>query len=84
MRHTTKGKNANYRPTNKGAGMTYKGVTKYRKEHPGSNLKPAVTTPPSKLKRGSKKYKRRIAFCSRTEHTFTGPRGRAARRRWHC
>jgi len=31
IRKTTKGKNANYRPTKKGAGMTAKGVARYRK-----------------------------------------------------
>jgi len=33
-----------------GGGMTAKGVAKYRKDNPGSKLKTAVTTPPSKLK----------------------------------
>ncbi len=36
-----------------GGGMTAKGVAKYRKDNPGSKLKTAVTTPPSKLKKGS-------------------------------
>ena len=31
IRKTTKGSNANYRPTKKGAGMTAKGVARYRK-----------------------------------------------------
>ena len=35
-----------------GGGMTAKGVAKYRKDNPGSKLKTAVTTPPSKLKPG--------------------------------
>ena len=30
IRKTTKGKNANYRPTKSGAGMTAKGVKAYR------------------------------------------------------
>ena len=34
---TTKGKNANYRPTKKGAGMTKKGVKAYRRANPGSS-----------------------------------------------
>ena len=34
-----------------GGGMTKKGVAKYRRDNPGSKLKTAVTTPPSKLKR---------------------------------
>ena len=31
------------RPTKKGAGLTAKGVAKYRKQNPGSRLKTAVT-----------------------------------------
>jgi len=42
-----------------GGGMSEKGVKKYRKDNPGSKLKTAVTTPPSKLKKGSKAWKRR-------------------------
>ncbi len=38
IRKTTKGKNANYRPTYKGAGMTAKGVRAYRRANPGSKL----------------------------------------------
>ena len=37
-----------------GAGMTKKGVNAYKRRNPGSKLKTAVTTPPSKLKPGSK------------------------------
>ena len=43
IRKTTKGSNANYRPTKKGAGMTAKGVARYRRANPGSKLKTAVT-----------------------------------------
>ena len=43
IRRTTKGKNANYRPTKKGAWMTKKGVAAYRRANPGSKLKTAVT-----------------------------------------
>ncbi len=43
----------NYRPTKKGAGMTKAGVKAYRRANPGSKLKTAVTTKPSKLKKGS-------------------------------
>ena len=42
IRKTTKGKNANYRPTKSGAGMTAKGVARYRRANPGSKLKTAV------------------------------------------
>jgi hypothetical protein len=66
-----------------GGGMTAKGVAKYRKDNPGSKLKTAVTTPPSKLKKGSKAAKRRKAFCARSK-SWTSERGRAARRKWNC
>jgi hypothetical protein len=66
-----------------GGGMTSKGVAKYRKDNPGSKLKTAVTTPPSKLKRGSKAAKRRKSFCARSK-SWTSERGRAARRKWNC
>ena len=46
-------------------------------------MKTAVTTPPSKLKPGSKAAKRRKSFCARSK-SWTGPRGKAARRRWNC
>ena len=71
------------RPTDKGAGMTAKGVAAYRRRNPGSKLKTAVTTPRSKLKSGSKAAKRRKAFCARSK-SWTGERGKAARRRWNC
>ena len=46
-------------------GLNKKGISSYRKEHPGSHLSLAVTTEPSKLKAGSKKANRRKSFCSR-------------------
>lgn len=66
-----------------GGGMTKKGVEKYKSDNPGSKLQTAVTTPPSKLKAGSKAAKRRKAFCARSK-SWTSERGRAARRRWNC
>ena len=66
-----------------GGGMTEKGVAEYRRKNPGSKLKTAVTTPPSRLKPGSKAAKRRKAFCARSK-SWTGERGKAARRRWKC
>ena len=72
-----------YRSTKSGAGMTAAGVAKYRRDNPGSKLKTAVTTPPSKLKKGSKAYKRRKAFCARSR-SWKSERGKAARRRWNC
>ena len=66
-----------------GGGMSKKGVAKYRKDNPGSKLKTAVTTPPSKLKRGSKAWKRRKSFCARSK-SWKSERGKAARRKWNC
>ena len=66
-----------------GGGMSKKGVAKYRRDNPGSKLKTAVTTPPSKLKKGSKAAKRRKSFCARSK-SWKSERGRAARRRWNC
>ena len=40
-------------------GLSQKAVNAYRRENPGSKLKTAVTTKPSKLKAGSKAAKRR-------------------------
>ena len=60
--------------------MTAAGVASYRKQNPGSKLKTAVT---GKVKPGSKAAKRRKAFCARSK-SWTGERGRAARRRWKC
>jgi len=82
------GKNFNKaNPTGTGAdaggGMTQKGVNEYKRKNPGSKLKTAVTTKPSKLKPGSKAANRRKSFCARSKG-WTGERGRAARRRWNC
>tara|TARA_Y100001938_G_C8081020_1_gene429095 strand:- start:1302 stop:2255 length:954 start_codon:yes stop_codon:yes gene_type:complete len=76
-------KGGHKRSTKSGAGLTQKGVEKYRRQNPGSKLKTAVTTPPSKLKPGSKAAKRRKSFCARSRG-WTGERGKAARRRWNC
>tara|TARA_B100000902_G_scaffold114263_1_gene115323 strand:- start:3570 stop:5567 length:1998 start_codon:yes stop_codon:yes gene_type:complete len=73
-------KSGHKRSTESGAGMTAKGVAAYRRRNPGSKLKTAVT---GKVKRGSKAAKRRKAFCDRSK-SWTGPRGKAARRRWRC
>jgi hypothetical protein len=64
-------------------GLSPEAVKAYRRENPGSKLKTAVTTPPSKLKKGSADWKRRKNFCSRSQ-SWDGERGRAARRRWNC
>ena len=51
----------------KSGGLNAKGVASYRRANPGSKLKTAVTTKPSKLKKGSKASKRRKSFCARME-----------------
>ena len=66
-----------------GGGMTQKGVDEYRRKNPGSKLKTAVTTKPSKLKPGSKAAKRRKSFCARSKG-WKSKRCLAARRRWNC
>jgi len=76
----------------KKGGMTAKGVASYRRSNPGSKLKTAVTTKPSKLKKGSKAAKRRKSFCARMSGV-KGPmkdsKGRPTRkalalRKWNC
>jgi len=73
-------------------GLNRKGIASYRKENPGSKLSMAVTTPPSKLKKGSKAYNRRKSFCARMSG-MPGPmkdeKGRPTRkalslRKWNC
>ena len=46
-------------------GLNKKGVASYRRANPGSKLQTAVTTKPSKLKKGSKAANRRKSFCAR-------------------
>ena len=46
----------------------------------GSKLKTSVT---GYVKPGSKDPKRRKSFCARSR-SWTGERGKAARRRWKC
>ncbi len=75
-------------------GMSRKAVKAYRRENPGSKLKTAVTTKPSKLKRGSKASKRRSSYCSRSAgqkrmHNIDCSKTPdkaicKARRRWNC
>ena len=62
-----------------GGGLTAKGRKRYNRAT-GSNLKAPVT---GKVKPGSKAAKRRKSFCARSKG-WTGPRGKAARRRWKC
>ena len=74
-------------------GLNAKGVASYRRENPGSKLKMAVTTPPSKLKPGSKSAKRRKSFCARSAGQMAkfpkaakdpNSRLRLARKKWNC
>jgi hypothetical protein len=73
-------------------GLSQKAVNSYRREHPGSKLKTAVTTKPSKLKAGSKAAKRRKSFCARmggNKGPMKKPNGKPtpkalALRRWNC
>ena len=79
-RKTTKGKDRNFRTVEEGAGMTQKGVNRYKAKNPGSKLGTAVT---GDVKAGSKDAGRRKSFCARSRG-WTGERGKAARRRWKC
>jgi len=80
---------------NPSGGLNAKGVASYRKENPGSKLKTAVTTKPSKLDPDSKDAKRRKSFCSRMEgmkkkltsaKTAKDPQSRINKslRKWNC
>ena len=83
-------KSGDMRSTKSGAGMTKKGVAKYRKQNPGSKLKTAVT---GKVKKGSKAANRRKSSCARSAGQMKkfpkaaknpNSRLRQARRRWKC
>jgi hypothetical protein len=71
-------------------GLTQKGRDAYNAK--GANLKPPVTTPPSKLKAGSKAANRRKSFCARMggmEGPMKKPNGEPTRkalalRKWNC
>jgi hypothetical protein len=75
-------------------GMSQKAVNAYKREHPGSKLKTAVTTKPSKLKKGSKASKRRSSYCARSKgqmkmHSISCAKTPdkaicKSRRRWNC
>ena len=83
-------KSGDKRPTKQGAGMTAKGVAKYRRRNPGSKLQTAVTEdkPTSKARAA-----RRKSFCARSAGQMKkfpkaakdpNSRLRQARRRWNC
>lgn len=72
-------------------GLTQKGVDAYNAKT-GGNLQTAVTTPPSKLKPGSKAANRRKSFCARmggVDGPMKKPNGEPSRkalalRKWNC
>ena len=76
-------------------GLNKKGVASYRRQNPGSKLQTAVTTKPSKLKKGSKAANRRKSFCARmsgmkkkltSAKTKNDPNSRINKslRKWNC
>ena len=76
-------------------GLNRKGVESYRRQNPASKLQTAVTTKPSKIKKGSKSDKRRKSFCARmcgmkkrltSAKTANDPNSRInkALRAWNC
>ena len=73
-------------------GLNAKGVASFRAANPGSKLKMAVTTKPSKLKPGSKAANRRKSFCARMggmPGPMTKPNGKPTRKalalkKWNC
>ena len=80
---------------NPSGGLNITGIKSYRKANPGSKLSLAVTTDPKKLKKGSRRAKRRLAFCKRmggmkrkltSAKTANDPNSRInkALRKWNC
>ena len=81
-------KSGDKRPTKQGAGMTAKGVAKYRRQNPGSKLQTAVT---ESKPRSKARAARRKSFCARSAGQMKkfpkaaknpNSRLRQARRRW--
>ena len=82
-------KSGDKRPTKQGAGLTAKGVAKYRRQNPGSKLQTAVT----EKKPTGKRAARRKSFCARSAGQMKkfpkaakdpNSRLRQARKRWRC
>ena len=82
-------KGGHKRPTKSGAGLTAKGVAKYRRQNPGSKLKTAVT----EKKPTGKRATRRKSYCARSAGQMKkfpkaaknpNSRLRQARKRWRC
>jgi len=77
---------------NPAGGLNARGVASYRAANPGSKLKMAVTTKPSKLKPGSKAANRRKSFCARMSGMpgpMKKPNGKPTRKalalkKWNC
>ena len=83
-------KSGDKRPTKQGAGMTARGVAKYRRQNPGSKLQTAVT---ESKPRSKARAARRKSFCARSAGQMKqfpkaannpNSRLRQARRRWKC
>jgi len=80
---------------NPAGGLNRKDIASYRAANPGSKLSMAVTTKPSKLKKGSKAANRRKSFCARmggmkkrltSAKTARDPNSRINKslRKWNC
>jgi len=74
---TTKGKGRHYLTVKEGAGMTEAGRRAHARAT-GSNLKAPSPNPKTEADKARKK-----SFCSRSA-SWTGERGKAARKRWGC
>jgi hypothetical protein len=92
---TNEGENWSKHNNKRVGGMSKKSVSSYRRSHPGSKIQTAVTTKPSKLKKGSKAAKRRKSFCARMKgmkksrtsaKTARDPNSNINKslRRWNC
>ena len=80
---TTTGKDKNYNPTEKGAGMTAKGRAEYNRKNE-SNLKLPAPNPKTKADAG-----RKASFCARMEGVVKNAKGPAERakaslKNWNC
>jgi hypothetical protein len=80
---TTQGKGANYKPTEKGAGMTAKGRAAYNAKN-NANLKAPAPHPKTNADAGRKK-----SFCARMSGVVKhakgdAPRAKAALKSWNC
>jgi hypothetical protein len=95
MQDVEEGENWSKHNNPRAGGMSQKSVKSYRRSHPGSKIQTAVTTKPSKLKKGSKSAKRRASFCARMRgmkkhrtgaKTARDPNSNINKslRRWHC